>query len=103
VATTDAKYKITENFKNKVGFKGSYAGFDIYKEDNAKYGVGGSPTLVINGKTVETGRDSATLLSTICAAFNNQPAECKTTLSNETPAPGFGTGTTAGSAAASCN
>jgi hypothetical protein len=103
VAATDAKYKITDNFKNKVGFQGSFPGFDIHKADNTKYGVGGSPTLVINGKTAESGRDSATLLSTICAAFNNQPKECQTTLSSATPAAGFGTGTTDAAAAASCN
>jgi glutaredoxin len=104
VKATDAKYKITENSKNKVGYQGSYPGFDIYKADNTKYGVGGSPTLVINGKTVQSGRDPETLLTTICAAFNNQPAECKTTLSSDTPAAGFGTGTTSGgSAAAACN
>jgi len=105
VKATDAKYKITENFKNKVGYQGSYPGFDIYKADNTKYGVGGSPTLVINGKTVQSGRDSATLLSTICAAFSEQPEECGLTLSSDTPDPGFGTGTTSGggSAAAACN
>lgn len=105
VKTTDAKYKITDNFKNKVGYQGSYPGFDIYKDDNTKYGVGGSPTLVINGKTVQSGRDPQTLLTTICAAFNNQPEECKTTLSSDTPNPGFGTGSSAngGSAAAACN
>jgi glutaredoxin len=104
VKTTDAKYKITENFKNKVGYQGSYPGFDIYKADNTKYGVGGSPTLVINGKTVQSGRDPKTLLATICAAFNNQPEECKTALSSDTPAAGFGTGTSAsGGSAAACN
>ncbi len=104
VKTTDTKYKITENFKNKVGYQGSYPGFDIYKDDNTKYGVGGSPTLVINGKTVQSGRDPQTLLTTICAAFNNQPEECKTALSSDTPAAGFGTGTAAsGGSAAACN
>jgi protein-disulfide isomerase len=103
VTATDSKYKITENFKNKVGYKGTFPGFDIHKDDNTKYGVAGSPTLVINGKTAESGRDSASLLAAICAAFNNQPSECQASLSSETPAPGFGTGTTAGGAAASCN
>ncbi len=103
VKETDAKYKITENFKNKVGFKGSYAGFDIYKDDNAKYGVQGSPTLVINGETAESGRDSATLLETICSTFKSRPKECDISLSGDTPAAGFGTGsqtsTTGGTAA----
>jgi hypothetical protein len=102
VKTTDSKYKITENFKNKVGYQGSYPGFDIHKADNTKYAVGGSPTLVINGKTVQSGRDPQTLLSTICAAFSEQPEECKTALSSDTPSAGFGTGTSASSGAAAC-
>jgi len=100
VATTDKQFKVTENNKNKVGFQGSYPGFDVNKVENDKYNVGGSPTLVINGQEVSSGRDSASLLKTICTAFNNPPAECDTQLSSESPAPGFGTGTAAASSAA---
>ena len=69
-----------------------------------KYGVQGSPTLVINGEVVQTGRDSASLLQTICSAFNEQPEACQTELSATSPSPGFGTGTdeTGGSADAGC-
>lgn len=105
VAKTDTKYKISENAKNKVGYQGSYPGFDIYKADNEKYNVGGSPTLIINGEEISSARDSASLLKTICSAFNNEPKECQTALSSASPAPGFGTGTEAagsGSAAAGC-
>lgn len=77
--------------------------FPIYKDANVKYGVQGSPTLVINGAEVNSGRDSASLLKTICSAFNTPPAECSTILSSATPAPGFGTGTTNNSTPASCN
>jgi glutaredoxin len=77
--------------------------FAIYKTDNQKYGVSGSPTLVINGAQISSGRDSASLLNTICSGFNNAPAECSQQLSSQTPAPGFGTGTTAGGSDASCN
>ena len=80
--------------------------FAVYKADNDKYGVQGSPTLVINGAQVESGRDSASLLKTICSAFNNQPGVCSTAkLASATPAPGFGEGTataSSGSAAAGC-
>jgi hypothetical protein len=77
--------------------------FPIHKDANVKYGVQGSPTLVINGVEANSGRDSASLLKTICSAFNTQPAACATVLSSATPAPGFGTGTTNSTAAASCN
>jgi hypothetical protein len=64
----------------------------VDKEDVEKYGVQGSPTLVINGETVQAGRDSASILAAICSAFNEPPAACKTELSSTPPAPGFGTG-----------
>jgi hypothetical protein len=102
----DQEYKITENFENKVNYKGSYPEFAIYKADNQKYKVGGSPTLVINGSKVSSGRDSATLLATVCAAFEGEaPSECDTELSNSTPSSGFGYNTSGSNstAAATCN
>jgi hypothetical protein len=80
---------------------------DIYKTDSAlsnKYGVEGSPTLVINGVQANAGRDSASYLAGICSAFKVAPAECSKKLSSTAPAAGFGAGAAAaGSAAASCN
>lgn len=102
VAATDKAFKVKENFKNNVDFRGTFPGFNVQKEDNTKYSVGGSPTLIINGTEAQTGRDSASLLKTICAAFTDQPKECESVLSSATPAPGFGEGTTAAAAAASC-
>lgn len=99
---TDKEYKIMDNFNNKVGYQGSYPSFNISKEDNEKYGVGGSPTLVINGETISSNRDAASLLYTICSAFVTEPDACFETLSNATPAPGFGTATTNNAAAAAC-
>lgn len=77
--------------------------FGAHKADNDKYGVQGSPTLVINGAQISSGRDSASLLKTICSAFKTAPAECQKQLSSASPAPGFGEGTdTSGSTAAGC-
>jgi len=103
VTAVDKEYKITENFKNKVGFQGSYPGFDIYKADNEKYGVSGSPTLVINSTNVRSGRSASELLSVICSSFDVAPEECNTNLSGETPSPGFGNGTSNSATAAECN
>jgi hypothetical protein len=104
VTKTDNEFKVTENFQNNVGFSGSYPGFNTHKEDNDKYGVAGSPTLVINETVIQSARDSQSLLTTICGAFEEAPAECSETLPSATPAPGFGTGTTASaSATAACN
>ena len=104
VAKTDKEFKVLENFNNKVGYKGSFAGFGIFKADNEKYSVGGSPTLVINGSQSNSGRDSKSLLKSICSAFNNQPKECLTELPGDSPAPGFGAGAapSGGAAAAGC-
>lgn len=79
---------------------------DYYKADSNlsnAYGVGGSPTLVINGVQSQAGRDSANYLAAVCAAFNKAPAECSEQLSSAQPAPGFGSGTdNSGSNAAGC-
>jgi hypothetical protein len=103
VGKTDSQFKVMANYASKTGYQGSYPGFDVNKADNEKYSVGGSPTLIINGQDIQSGRDSATLLKTICGAFNNPPKECSTTLSGAAPSAGFGSGTAAsGAAAAGC-
>lgn len=105
IAATDKQFKITEAFNDRTLWAtGSFPPFNIHDAENKKYAVQGSPTLVINGKTVETNRDSASLLATVCGAFNNAPEECNTKLDATTPGAGFGTTAAAvgGSAAAAC-
>lgn len=102
VTKTDTDFKVLANFKSNTDFRGTYPGFNVQKTDNTKYSVGGSPTLIINGKDVSSGRDSASLLKAICSAFTTQPKECETVLSDASPAAGFGEGTTTGTAAAGC-
>lgn len=93
VSAADTQYKVTEKNKDKSAWSnGTYPPFDVYKADNEKYGVQGSPTLVINGQQADSGRDSASLLKTICSAFNTQPEECKKALSSTAPSAGFGEG-----------
>lgn len=88
---TDEKYKITEQFEDKEAWlNGRFPLFDIHKDLNEKYGVGGSPTLVINGKEAQSGRTSANLLAAICNAFEDAPEECEEELSSAQPSPGFG-------------
>ncbi len=79
--------------------------FSIYDADNKKYGVQGSPTLIINGREVNTSRDSASLAKAICAAFTagREPTACAQSFDSATPAPGFGTGTTNATTPASCH
>lgn len=90
VSATDKQFKLTESFN--AG--GQSAPFSIQTDLNKKYGVKGSPTLVVNGQALDAGRDSANLLKTICSGFTTAPPECSQALSATTPAPGFGEGTT---------
>ncbi|MDD4271465.1 MAG: hypothetical protein PHF50_01530 [Patescibacteria group bacterium] len=80
-------------------------GASLYAAEEANSqakGIGGSPTLVINGVQSSAGRDSAAYLAGICAAFNNVPAECSQQLSSASPAAGFGAGSATGGSDASC-
>ncbi len=91
IVSTDKKYKVSELYADKSTWSGGrFPQFNVDKEDGEKYGVKGSPTLIVNGSKIKAGRDSAGLLKTICSAFNNPPAECDKELSSTPPAPGFG-------------
>jgi hypothetical protein len=102
IEKTDKEFSIIDNFQNQVGYQGGYPGFDVFKTDNLKYGVEGSPTLVINSEVINSARDSASLLATICSAFTEAPEECSTILPSATPSTGFGYNTTAATSNASC-
>lgn len=97
----DSEFKVMANFADQSTWSGSYPGFNVFKADNDKYGISGSPSLVINGTKVSSARDSQSLLNSICNGFTTAPQECANTLSTETPTAGFGSGT-ASSGDASC-
>ena len=60
---------------------------------NTKYGVTGSPTLVLNGATIDEsgfgGRSSDGVKSMICAGFNTKASFCSTTLNKASAASSF--------------
>jgi hypothetical protein len=92
---TDKEFKVMENLNDQSKWlSGKFPLFNIYKADNEKYKVGGSPTLVINGVTAQAGRDSISLLNAICSGFNKAPEECNTIFEKVSPTPGFGWSTT---------
>jgi hypothetical protein len=101
---TDAAYSITKKFNDEsTWLGGSYPPFDIFKADNEKYGIQGSPGLVINGVVAEgVSRDSASLLKAVCRGFTNKPAECSKNLSSTAPTAGFGWSGTGSGSAGSC-
>jgi len=102
ISVTNTKYKLAELYNNESPKREGNASFPIYESENKTYGVKGSPALVINGVTIDSARDSASLLDSMCGAFNDQPETCKTKLSNTPPGAGFGNTPTSGSNA-NCN
>jgi hypothetical protein len=100
----DTEFNVIANLEDQSGWlNGRFPLFDIHKAENDAYGVGGSPTLVINGKQAQAGRDSQSLLNAICGAFIEAPEECSEDLSSlGNPSPGFGFGTQGGATAAGC-
>ncbi|MCK9577874.1 hypothetical protein M0R01_00050 [bacterium] len=102
VESTEKEFNTISNFKNQKEYFGNFPSFNIFKADNEKYGVQGSPTLIINGVQVQSNRDSDSLLKTICSAFSIAPETCTKNISSETPSAGFGTGTTSVSTTNGC-
>jgi len=105
IADLDAEFKVTEMFNDQSTWAGGrFPKFNVDAEGVAKYNVGGSPTFILNGVSVPTGRSPAALLTTICMGFSEEPAECAEVLDTLTPSPGFGynEGSAAASAAAQC-
>lgn len=99
----DKQFGVTENLNDKSKWlNGRFPLFNIDKALNEKYGVGGSPSLVVNGQEVSSGRDPASLLSTICCAFDAEPSECEAVLSSASPSSGFGFSTSDSGSAGSC-
>ncbi len=100
ISQTDQKFKITQMYNDKsTWLNGSFPKFDVYADLCEKYGVQGSPTIVINDKVVEIStRSPENFKNIICQAFNSPPAECSQTLSNTAFSPGFGleTGSSSG-------
>ena len=96
VSAADDEFDITKNYNDQsTWLNGRYPLYNVYKDDNDKYQVGGSPTLIINGQEAQSARDPESLKNAICDAFASKPSECSETLSTETPTPEFGTGTQA--------
>jgi predicted DsbA family dithiol-disulfide isomerase len=57
---------------------------------NNKYGITGSPQLLINDVEYSGDRTSEAYKNAICAAFKTKPAECQQTLSDTTSQTGDG-------------
>ncbi len=87
----DEEFEISKYLNDEsTWLSGRFPLFTIYQDENEKYGIAGSPSLVINGQSVSSSRDSASLLATICSAFNEKPEACNLELDSTSPSAGFG-------------
>lgn len=112
VAKTDTEYKITSQYNDKnTWVSGNYPKFDVQADLNEKYGVQGSPTIVINDVVIVSNqqycpggdikctvipdfdRTPEKFKEIVCQTFNSSPEECSKTLSDESSSPGIGGGT----------
>jgi predicted hydrocarbon binding protein len=103
LSKAEEKYNVISDFENIKNYQGDYPGFAIHEDDNYKYGVSGSPMLVINGQTIYSERNPGSLLNVICSAFITKPEACDESLSTNSPEPGFGEKSSASSIEGSCN
>jgi len=106
---TDREYKISSLYQDKSSWlNGRYPKFNVQSDLNEKYGVKGSPTLVINDSVIvqnpqycpqgnikclvvsDFDRSPEKFKEVICQSFQSSPAECTQTLSKEVFSPGFG-------------
>ena len=105
IASADKAFDITKEYNTKANWlSGRYPVYKVHNSENQKYGVQGSPTLVINGSKVDgISRNPEAVKQAVCASFKTQPAECKTTLSSSAATAGFGAGTGADTVGADCS
>ena len=96
----DEEYNISGLLNDQsTWLSGRFPQFPIDAEDNQRYGIQGSPSLVINGhKLANAPRSPEAMKEAICEAFSEQPEECQEKLSEETMPYGFGYEGTGGGA-----
>jgi len=75
---TDEEFEITKTFEESGE---TYPPYGVDAELAQKYSVRGSPTFVLNGKTIQVTRTPEGIKQAVCSAFNNPPEECSQTLS----------------------
>jgi hypothetical protein len=90
IKKADKEFGVTKAYEDKSKWKGRFPPFPVHEELSKKYGVRGSPTLVINDVVVKAGRSPKAIQGAICKAFKNEPEECKKELDASNPSPGFG-------------
>ena len=98
----DQEFGVTAAFNDKTKWNGRFPPFPVDAEMAKKFGVKGSPTLVVNNVVVKAGRSPKAILDAVCNAFSEVPEECKKELESTNPSPGFGIKKGEGGGDASC-
>ena len=87
----DSEFGISDLFNDQSTWSGGrYPQYPVEASMNAQYGVGGSPTFILDGQQVQVNRASESIKQAICNAFDVEPEECSTTLSSAAEQPSFG-------------
>lgn len=86
VQKTDKEYNIYRQYNDKsTWLNGNFPKFNVQDSLNKKYGVQGSPTIVINDTVVEVNpRSPEKFKETVCRAFASAPEECSQGLAVDT-------------------
>lgn len=109
IAAADKQFNVTADYNDKTTWLSeTYPKFEVNNDLNVQYNVQGSPTVILNDVDVSNNigndRSPEKLKQVICAAFNTEPEECKTSLSTDQPSTSFGAGTASTTGeAGSCN
>ncbi len=92
IENLDEEYNITELYEDKSSWRNwTYPQYNVHTDENAEYGVQGSPTFVLNWvKTQPASRSPQSYLNAICDAFSEEPAECDRQISNQAYDPMWG-------------
>jgi len=95
ISETDQDYNIYSSYDDKsTWLNGAFPKFDVHADLNEKYGVQGSPTIVVNDQVVNVSpRSPEKFKEVICQAFNSLPEECSQMLSEDVASTGIGGGT----------
>jgi protein-disulfide isomerase len=103
----DEQFNITGLYNDQSTWSGgSYPQYPVEAALNQQYGVGGSPTFVLNGQPLSVTRSAEAIKQAVCAGFIEPPEECNVQLSTAAEQPGLGaigSGSGEAAAAAQCS
>jgi hypothetical protein len=94
ILAADEGFNITAQYNDQsTWLNGRFPKFDVHTDLNEQYGIGGSPTVVINDQIVQVSpRSPENFKGIVCDSFVSPPPECSQALSQDAATTGFGLG-----------